>query len=135
MITQIAHICLESVDLKASEKFYCETLGLEKSFEFVRGDEPYGLYLKAGRNTFIEIFKSEAAAKQGSIKHLCLETDQIDQVYQMLKKHGCEVTEKKLGCDKTWQIWTQDPDGVKIEIHEYTVESRQFKGGKVNVDF
>ncbi|MFI4911379.1 MAG: VOC family protein [Sedimentisphaeraceae bacterium JB056] len=135
MITQIAHICIHAKDLTASENFYCGILGLEKSFEFTRNDEIFGLYLKAGHNTFVEIFKSTDPASEGSIKHLCLETDDIDAVAETLKAKGLAVTDKKLGCDKTWQIWTEDPDGVKIEIHHYTAESMQFKGGRIEVDF
>jgi lactoylglutathione lyase/glyoxylase I family protein len=135
MIVKIAHVCLYSSDLKKSEDFYCGVLGLEKCFDFVREGKVFGLYLKAGGDTFIEIFESQGKTGEGAIAHICLETDDIDSLYNLLKESGREVTEKKLGSDKTWQIWTADPDGVKIEFHQYTPESMQFKGGRVNVDF
>ncbi len=135
MIRQIAHVCTFARDLAASEKFYCGALGLEKGFEFIRGGEVIGIYLKAGCNTFIEIFKNnEAPAGDGQIRHFCLETDEIDAVYESLKANGYEATEKKTGRDGSLQVWTADPDGVKIEFHQYTVQSAQFKGGKVFVD-
>lgn len=136
MITKIAHLCLHSSDLSKSEEFYCGVLGMEKCFDFLREGKVFGLYIKAGGDTFIEIFESQQAATgEGAIKHICLETDNIDALYRLLKDSGFEVSEKKLGCDQTWQIWTSDPDGVKIEFHQYTPESMQFKGGTVEVDF
>ena len=42
---------------------------------------------------------------------------------------------KKLGCDQTWQIWLEDPDGNSFEVHQYTPESAQFMGGSVEADW
>ena len=131
MIRQIAHICTFSCDLAESEKFYCGALGLEKRFEFIRGGEVIGIYLNAGGNTFIEIFKNSENADEGQIKHLCLETYDIEAVAKSLKNNGYETTEIKTGNDKSLQVWTADPDGVKIEFHQYTPQSHQFTGGKV----
>ena len=134
MMRQIAHICTFSCDLAESEKFYCGALGLEKGFEFVRGSEVIGVYLKAGNCTFIEIFKNSENAGEGQIKHICLETSDIESAAKSLKTNGYETTEIKTGRDGSLQVWATDPDGVKIEFHQYTAESMQFKGGKVFVD-
>jgi hypothetical protein len=40
-------------------------------------------------------------------------------------ENGYETTEKKLGSDQSWQIWTTDPNGVRIEFHQYTADSSQ----------
>ena len=45
------------------------------------------------------------------------------------------VTDKKLGIDQTWQAWTEDPNGVKVELFEYTPGSAQFVGGDREVDW
>ncbi len=134
MIRQIAHVCTFARDLAESEKFYGGALGLEKGFEFIRGGEVIGVYFKAGSNTFIEIFKNTEASGDGQIRHFCLETDDIEAIYNSLKANGYEATEIKTGRDGSLQVWTADPDGVKIEFHHYTTESAQFKGGKVFVD-
>ena len=39
-----------------------------------------------------------------------------------------DVTAKKYACDDTYQAWIRDPDGVKIELFEYTDRSAQFIG-------
>jgi hypothetical protein len=36
-----------------------------------------------------------------------------------------QVTNVSLGSDKSWQAWLSDPDGNKIELHQYTAESKQ----------
>ena len=30
-----------------------------------------------------------------------------------------------MGGDNSWQAWTCDPDGNRIELHQYTPESKQ----------
>ncbi len=57
--------------------------------------------------------------------HFCLETDDIDEVARRLADNGYPVTEKKLGADQSWQVWTKDPSGVRIEFHQYTPKSSQ----------
>ena len=59
MIKQIAHICLRTEDLQRTEAFYCQALGMERFFEFERKGVLFGYYLKAGSDTFIEVFKGD----------------------------------------------------------------------------
>lgn len=61
----------------------------------------------------------------GPIRHFCLEVDDIEQVRRRLTENGYEVTDKKLGADQSWQLWTTDPSGVRIEFHQYTDRSSQ----------
>ena len=35
----------------------------------------------------------------------------------------------------TWQAWTEDPNGVKVELFEYTPGSAQLVGGDREVDW
>lgn len=52
-----------------------------------------------------------------------------------VRGHGVTISDKKLGIDSTWQAWTADPNGVKLELFEYTERSAQFVGGDVEVDW
>lgn len=134
MIIRVAHICIHSQDLQETERFYCDVLGLERGFDFLKDEELFGFYIKAGKDSFIEVFKGTPGST-GNINHLALETDDIDEVIENLRANGFEATDKKLGIDKTWQSWTKDPNGVSIEFHQYTDESLQFKGGVCEVDW
>ncbi len=128
MITGIAHVCFTVSDLDASVAFYVEGLGLTHAFDFLRDSgERYGVYLKAGNRTFVELFVGEvaAAADGQSYRHFCLEVDDLAATVAEFRGRGVEVTAPKLGSDHSWQSWLTDPDGNRIELHQYTPESQQ----------
>ena len=52
-VKQIAHACIMTHDLAASEHFYCDVLGLKKAFEFNKAGKRIGLYIEAGARTWI----------------------------------------------------------------------------------
>lgn len=134
MIKQLAHICLHSEDLEKTADFYCRGLGMERFFDFERKGELFGYYLKAGNNTFIEVFHGNPG-KVGNINHLALEVEDMDSLIAHLNQLGIPVGEKKLGADQSWQAWLEDPSGVRIELHEYTAGSSQLTGRKCVVDW
>ncbi len=134
MIKQLAHVCIHSPDLAATENFYFESLGLEKAFTIMKDGAVFGFYVNLGTSTFIEVFKGDRA-QEGSIKHMALEVDDIDKVIAALREHGFAATDKKLGADNSWQSWTADPNGVQIEFHQYTATSLQLTGGICEVDW
>ena len=134
MIKQIAHICLRTGDLQKTEAFWCQALGMERFFSFERNGELFGFYLKAGANTFVEVFQGDPG-EEGNIRHVALEVADIDGMIDRIKSFGASVTDKKLGADHSWQSWTEDPNGVRIELHEYTAESSQLTGRKCIVDW
>lgn len=127
MIKGLAHACYLVKDLAAAERFYCDTLGLQRAFEFrdeKRGK--YGVYLKVGPRAFIELFAGDpGTASGGSYRHICLEVDRVADEVERLRKAGLSVTDPKLGMDQSWQAWIKDPDGNAIELHEYTAASWQ----------
>lgn len=134
MIKQLAHICIHSSNLNRTEAFYVEGLGMERFFDFNRDGQLFGFYLKAGTNTFIEVFKGEPG-NPGNINHVALEVNDMEALLQRLRDQGFSHSEKKLGADQSWQAWLEDPDGVRIELHEYTAESSQLTGRTCVVDW
>lgn len=128
MITGLAHVCFVVRDLKVSEDFFCNKLGLKPAFDFIDDKgQRFGLYVHAGERTFIELFQGELAqpADGQSFKHICLEVDDINRTVADMKAHGVQVTEVKKGSDNSWQAWLADPDGNRIELHGYTPQSKQ----------
>ncbi len=130
-VKQIAHSCMMTHDLAASEHFYCEVLGLKKAFEFTKSGKKIGLYIEAGARTWIEIFIHAEAPfpSLGAINHFCFEVTSMDEAIKQIRAKGVEVTDKKYGVDDTWQAWTKGPSGERIELFEYTAKSAQFVGG------
>ena len=106
---------------------YCSGLGFRKTFDFIRNDRIIGFYLEVSQRGYLEIFQRDGIdiEARSPIQHFCLEVDDIEQVRRRLAENGYEATEKKLGADQSWQIWTTDPSGVKIEFHQYTDRSSQ----------
>jgi len=130
MIKGLAHVCIGTLDLAATERFYCFGLGMTKAFDFIRKGQVIGFYLRAGANSFVEVFLRDTVVSQPDtpISHLCLEVSDIDETIARLKANGYEATGKKLGADQSWQAWITDPAGVRIEFHQYTPRSSQITG-------
>ncbi len=134
MIKQLAHACIFTEDLDATSKFYFEALDLEKGFDFIKNDKPFGYYVKLGQTTFIEVFLGKPGAP-GNINHIAIEVEDMDGLIKRIKSYGYEIGQKKLGVDHSWQVWVTDPNGVRIEFHEYTDKSLQYHGGECIVNW
>ncbi len=128
MIRNIAHTCFTVSDLAQALTFYRDGLGLPEAFDFVNDEgHRFGVYLHAGGRNFLELFEGSLAdpAEGQSYRHLCLEVDDIEETVATLKERGIEVTPVKLGRDQSYQAWITDPDGNRIELHQYTPDSWQ----------
>lgn len=135
MKSKLAHVCIETCDLDATEEFY-GLLGLERRFEFRNQDNDLvGFYLAFGNDTFIEAIKVSQLKSEGAIKHFAIEVDDLDSCYQSLTQAGVALTEKKLEGDNTLMITCHDPNGVYIEIQSYTDASMQIHGGECRVNY
>jgi len=135
MITGLAHICIESRDLEATEAFY-RVLGLERRFEFRnKQKELVGFYLAFGNQTFIEVIKNNRAGGDGIIKHFAIEVDDVNTAFESLQEAGYEATERQLAGDNNWMITCHDPNGIFIELQQYTDNSMQRIGGVCEVDY
>ncbi|WP_434724771.1 VOC family protein [Mesorhizobium sp. RIZ17] len=130
-VKQLAHVCIFEHDLEATRRFYSDVLGMDTRFNFLRDGRIFGFYLDCGGRSHVEVFeKSEARYSEANqINHLCLEVEDIDAAIAHIRSKGVEVTPKKFACDDTYQAWVRDPNGVKIELFEYTDRSAQFTGG------
>ncbi len=135
MRAHLAHVCFETDDLEATEAFY-NILGIKRRFEFRNlQNELVGYYLAFDNQTFIEVIKTGKLAKPGLIRHFAIEVDSVDDAYQQLTNNGIEVTEKKFAGDQNWMITCHDPNGIFIELQEYTNESMPKVGGRCQVDY
>ena len=128
---QLAHVCIFANDLAETRDFYRDVLGMEIVFNFQRQGAWYGFYLGANGRSHVEVFlKPEAEySDRNRINHFCLEVESMDEAVAHIRSKGVPVTEKKLAGDDTWQAWITDPNGVRIELFEYTAKSAQFVGG------
>ena len=131
MIKCLAHICIEAVDLKKTQWFYCDVLGFTKKFDFIKDGVQFGFYLQINESNFIEVFKADEnreAPQRPRVKHFCLEVEDIDAVEKQLTENGIKTRGKNIGADNSWQIWCRDPTGIDMEFHQYTEVSSQITG-------
>jgi len=127
-VRQLAHVCLYAHDLEETLAFYRDVLGLDIAFRFMKDGRMVGFYLDLGGATNIEVFpRPDAAfAPTNVINHLCLEVTDMDAVIDHVRALKVDILDKSMGCDDTWQSWLTDPNGVRIELFQYTPASAQF---------
>lgn len=137
-ISALAHVCLRTNDLGATERFYVEGLGLPVLFRFTKEGNDVGFYLKIAERQFIEVFYNdapEAPSDNAALAHFCLETPDIRGLRTRLAGLGFEPTEVTEGCDQSLQFWITDPSGVHFEFHQYGPASHQLNGGDVEINW
>lgn len=132
---RLAHVCIESADLDATERFYA-LLGLSQQFDFqnLQG-EPIGYYLRFDNNSFVEVVRVAEVKSEGRVMHFAIETDDIDGLRERLIAGGYAPSEKTLGADQTWVVTCRDPSGIFIELQQYSEDSMQFRGGTCLIDY
>jgi catechol 2,3-dioxygenase-like lactoylglutathione lyase family enzyme len=132
---KLAHVCIESSDLDATERFYA-CLGLRRQFEF---RNPAGLlvgfYLKFGDETFIEVIRVEGVRCEGAVRHFAIESDDIGALRDNLLRAGFAAGDKRLAEDHTWMVECRDPNGICLELQQYDQKSMQRHGGVCLVDY
>jgi len=134
-VTRLAHVCIESADLDATERFYA-CLGLRRRFEFrnLRG-LLIGYYLQFADRSFIEVIHVEEARREGAVRHFAIESEDVDALRSKLREAGFDAGEKRLGEDRTWLVTCRDPNGVFIELQQYRPDSMQLEGGTCVIDY
>jgi catechol 2,3-dioxygenase-like lactoylglutathione lyase family enzyme len=138
-ITSLAHVCIKSKDLDATSRYYCDTLGMKKHFNFVKQGRVVGFYMKAsGGNTFVEVFLADAPPPSSTactLSHFCLETDNVEKTWQKLVDAGYAPKPITMGADGSPQFWMKDPNDMDVEFQQYTPESSQLTGRDVEVNW
>jgi catechol 2,3-dioxygenase-like lactoylglutathione lyase family enzyme len=135
MAVKLAHVCIETSDLEKTESFY-QLIGLKRRFEFKNKQQQLvGFYLAFDNETFIEVIKVSEVTGSGVIRHFAIEVDDVNEIHQRLTKAGVEVSEKEFAGDRQWMITCNDPNGIFVELQQYTDESMQRVGGVCEVDY
>ena len=130
-IRELDHVALRVRDLKKSEQFYCEVLGLSVA---ARAEEIGIIHLRAGTRFVDLILLSSKMGSSGgtdmlvsgrNMHHLCLayEPCEVDHVFNHLNNLGIEHSAKpqeNLGAEGVGiSVYLQDPDEHLIELKFY----------------
>jgi len=159
-IKEIGHLAFTCADLDTSVAFYRDKLGFTNKFTISYGelldsmgpspdpetaarlgairDRIWISYFDIGNGQFVELFDKGGAtipcvpgSEHLNYSHLALLVEDIHAAHAELIEKGVPIdTPPKLGLEGTWQMWSHDPDGNKIEFMQYTAASWQLTGKK-----
>ena len=119
------HIAIQTRDWDASEKFYIEVMGMEKTVEFIGGGRRIAL-LDIGDGSHLELFEPTAdlenTAANDTLTHFALTTTDITAALERVRAAGMEITREptdvKLGgMDVTIAFFT-GPGGEVVEFFQ-----------------
>lgn len=125
---KINHITINVTDLEKSRKFYTEILGL-KELDHVRMDDHDLYYFSLMDDIRLELIAydkespvvSYQVTDRGIYRHLALEVDEIEALYEKCKKENVKIV-GELGYVpklKFTNFLLEDPNGVEIELINY----------------
>ena len=118
MILGIDHVNIGAIDMAASERFFCEILGLEKGH---RPDFPFpGSWLYAGGRAIVhlvELSTARGASNQSALDHFAFRITDYDGVLSRLKNADVAFRELNVPGTPIRQIFVRDPNGVAIELN------------------
>lgn len=124
-ITGLNHITINVTDLEASRAFYEGVLGLIPSNFVDMGDHRL-TYYQLPQNVCLELIEYDNPGEirhygifeRGIYRHFCLETDDLEAVYQACLAHGIQITQAPGYVEKLQfsNILLIDPNGVELEI-------------------
>lgn len=132
---KLAHVCIESADLEATEAFY-RCLGLRRQFDFRnRQDQLVGYYLKFDDETFLEVIAVQRVRVEGAVRHFAIQAEDVEAVRRALVAAGVDCSEAYEADDHNRMFTCRDPNGVFIEVQQYGPASLQRHGGTCPVDY
>ncbi len=124
------HISILTSDLRRSQRFYTQKLGLKTVYEYVKDDggflflaDPY--YDPAQHDFLLEIIgpprlepREEALLKQhgACYDHLCYVADDVRTAWQACLDRGAQNMEAPVEQLGMWIAWLKDADGNDVEI-------------------
>ncbi|CAA9576382.1 MAG: hypothetical protein AVDCRST_MAG49-4183 [uncultured Thermomicrobiales bacterium] len=129
MITDIGHAAFAAADVERTLAFYA-LLGINEAFRLTHDDGSLRLaYLHVAGDRFVEVFPGGPAPdpdRTQSYRHLCLLTDDIDDMVEQLRGAGVTIDrEVSVGLDGNRQAWVKDPDGNAIEMMQLIEDGPQ----------
>lgn len=127
-IKKLGHVCLGTSKLETMVDFYSNVFGFPVIHRFkTAGGECYGVFLCVGNGTFLEFFNDDKPdLAQGRFRHLCFEVENIKGWAAGLIEKGYMTEIRRGKTDGVLQCWIDDPDGNRIEFHEYDENAVQY---------
>jgi glyoxylase I family protein len=119
---RLSHVSIRSTLLEESRRFYECYFGA-RVIHIFNGSTGniYGYFLELMGGGIIEIlhYESHNESGQGNIDHFCIEIESIQTFLNRLPEKYVVTTTHRGRTDKVLQAMIRDPDGIKIELHQF----------------
>jgi len=121
------HVGIAVKNFDATVDYYKRTLGFREAYALKRPDGgPLLAYLQISRDTFLEVLPAGPNGQTG-ITHFGVEFGDVKGAVAQARQQGATVGDAGLTPAKALFARMTDPDGVSIELMEFTPESLQRK--------
>lgn len=124
------HISILTPDLRRSQKFYSEKLGLKTVLEYLQDDGGFIFMADPHFNAHEHTFMLEIIGPPGlepreevmldrhgaCFDHLAFVTDNVQSAWGAALQRGIQKMESPVKDYTVWMAWVNDPDGNDIEI-------------------
>jgi catechol 2,3-dioxygenase-like lactoylglutathione lyase family enzyme len=117
-ISGIDHYTILTDDLKATRRFYCDLLGLSEGWR-PPFDFP-GAWLYVGEQPVVHVIEVKSCPRDGTggIDHLAFKAEgDLKALAGKLEKAGYDVQTRAVPGTPVWQLFCNDPSGVKVELN------------------
>jgi len=124
---RINHVGIWAKDWDETLNFYTKTLGFKEAFTFKDKDGNVTTsYVQMNKENFLEIARATPERPAG-LNHVGIWVDDIKATVASLRKRGIKVEDARAGNSKAPLTNVVDPNGIRLELLEYTPDSLQKK--------
>jgi catechol 2,3-dioxygenase-like lactoylglutathione lyase family enzyme len=125
-ITGLFHVAIKAASLEATERFYCQVLGLALA-ERPPLKVP-GLWLKTSTSegeVLIHVYGGDVAKNPdgthpvggNAVDHVALSAHGFNDMKKALAARGIPFRERPVPGGPLWQLFTYDPNGIQLELN------------------
>jgi catechol 2,3-dioxygenase-like lactoylglutathione lyase family enzyme len=125
---QLNHVGMYVKNMDASLDFYTKTMGFRETYLFKdEQGKPAMAFIQVSRETFIELMPADADHPAG-FSHAGFQVDNETATIDTLRHKGVKVEDAHPGLRmKALSTDVLDPDGLRLELLEFTPDSLQRK--------
>ena len=124
---RLNHVGIWAKDFDATVNFYTKTLGFKEAFTFKDKDGNVTTsYIQMSKENFLEVARATPDRPAG-LNHVGIWVDDINRTVASLRKRGVKVDDARAGNSKAPLTNITDPNGIRLELLEFTPESTQRK--------
>lgn len=147
-LAAIDHLLIQTADLEGTKNWYVETLGMtvgpHPDFRFpvywlYIGDQPVLHLAEGGANVSANRMRylgqqSTATHGSGVIDHVAFHCTDLTGMKARLDARGIGYTERQVDDQGLYQLFFEDPNGVKVELNFAAAEAEGHRAGVMASD-